>query len=102
MALEVNKVSREITVSGPEKMVKANLIKGGGRGKSGDMSANPGLNLVAAHDHGHGIPTDNAFDTAFDIAVPGVGRLFVIGNGVNIGGIGHKRQGDPGILGPDL
>ena len=102
VALEKDKIAAEILSAGSEEMVKTDLGKGRRRSVSGDVTADASLGLVAADDHGHGVPADQTFDPALDIAVAGKGGLFLHRDRVDIRGIGDKGQGDPGLLGPYL
>ena len=48
------------------------------------MPADAFFFFIAAHDHGHRVPADDALDAAFDLAVAGKCRLFFFGNGIDI------------------
>ncbi len=49
------------------------------------MAADAGILLILAVDHGHGVPADEGFDAALEIAVAGIGHFVVLGNGVAVG-----------------
>ena len=54
----------------------------------------PGVVLVGPHDHGHGVPADQALDAPLDLAVAGKGRLLVGRDGVDVGRVGRERHLD--------
>src|SRR5690606_7824374 len=74
MALEVDLIARVVAVLAAEEVVEGHFVKRGSRGIRADMSANTADavgRLVGAHDHGHGVPADNALDPPFDLTVAG-------------------------------
>src|SRR5882724_10976885 len=58
VALEINDVAREITVTRAEEIVERDLVQGGGGGKGGNMAAQAIVDGVGIDDHGHGVPAD--------------------------------------------
>ena len=51
--------------------------------------------ILCAQYHGRGVPTDNIFDTLFQLQIAGVRRLFIRRKRIGIGGIEQCiRQGD--------
>src|ERR1700722_12045134 len=73
MALEVDKITRLISVGGVEEMFVAYLEQGRQRRVGGKMATDPRIFLVLAMHHGHRIPADQGFEPLLDLAVPGVG-----------------------------
>ena len=89
MALEVDHVAAAGGVGTVEKVVVANFIKRRGGGIRRDVAA-----VVAASHHRHRVPTDQAFDVAFDFAVAGEGGLILGGNGIDEGRVVAGRGAD--------
>jgi hypothetical protein len=56
------------------------------------MSADAGHLAVGAHDHGHRIPSHEALDASFQLALAGVARLLVARDRVDVGRRGRERQ----------
>ena len=104
VALEVDEVaglvaSFGVLIFGVEEVVEADFEQRGERGVGGDVAADAGVFLVLAVDHGHGVPADEGFDLSLDGAVAGVGHLFVLGDGVAVGGGELAGGGDAGLAG---
>ena len=66
------------------------------------MSADARVPAVGPHNHGHGIPADNAFYPALDFTAAGHDGLPVNGNGVDIRRIGRVMKLDAALLGMRL
>ena len=98
VALEENHVAF-VAVAATEEVVEGDLVEGGGRGVGRDVAADAVFVAVAAHDHGHGVPADQALDAALDLAAARVGHLLVGVDGVDVGGVGGERQLDAARLG---
>src|SRR6185437_8250834 len=72
--LEENHVAREGVGAAAEEMVEADFVQRGGGCERADVPADVGVFVRLEH-HGHGVPTDETLDAAFDLAVAGEGRL---------------------------
>ncbi len=48
------------------------------------MTADVGMNAIGLDDHRHGVPADVAFDAPLDLAIAGIGRLFLGRDGVDV------------------
>src|SRR5690606_28446565 len=85
-----------------KEVVESDLEQRSRRGVRGDVPSKSGLVPIGAHDHGHGIPTDDALDAALDLTTPRVGWLLPRGNRIDVRR-GHRRQRrDAGLLRPYL
>ena len=87
VTLEEDDVAGETIGATAEEVVEADLVQRGGGGVSADVPADVGV-LVRLEHHGHGVPSNEALDAAFDLAVAGEGGLVVGGNRVDV------RRGD--------
>ena len=89
VALKKHLVGRLSSFLAVEEMVEGDFIERCGRGIGRNVSADAWTLLIRPHDHRHGIPTDDAFDAAFDRAIAGIRGLFGNGDCVHIGRGGH-------------
>ena len=100
--MKINKIAAEMIGTRTEKMVESHLKKGGRRGVCRYVSADAGFRVVAANDHRHRVPADNAFDLALKVTVARIGRLLALGDGIDVRRIDGKGKSDAGFLGADL
>ena len=63
------------------------------------MAANSVLGPIAAHDHGHRVPTHEALDPAFNFPAAGIRHLFGGMNCVEVGRVGREWQLDAALGG---
>ncbi len=77
-----------------EEMVEADLVESRRRGVGRDVSTDALFRLVGAHDHGGGVPPDQALDAPLEIGTPRHQLLFVGGNRIDVGGVGGEGQLD--------
>src|SRR6185436_11299700 len=82
VALKENKIGGTI-IATAEEMVLRDLVKRRAGSETGNVTAEAVVLLVRIDDHRHGVPANDAFDTAFDFAVAGVFRLFPRRNGIH-------------------
>ena len=80
-----------------EEVIEADLKQGGLRGVGGDVSADAGVLLVLPVHHRHGVPAEQGFNALLQLAVAGVGNLFIDGDGVAVGsgelaGVGDAQR----------
>ena len=85
-----------------KEMVEAHLVERGAGGVGGDVAADAGMLPVGPHHHGHGVPADDAFDAPFDFPAAGKDRLPAGRNGIDIGRVGRKMNGNIELLGAHL
>ena len=85
VSLEINQVAIPGLGLRLQEVVKSDLVEGRGRGKSGDVSADPALNLVGPHHHGQGVPAHQALDAALHLLAARKGRLLTGCNRVLVG-----------------
>ena len=102
VALEIDHVAGMVVGPAAEEMVEADLVQRGGGRVGRNVPADAFLLAVGAHDHRHGIPADDALDAALDLAVAGVGRLFVGRDRVDVGRVGRERHGHARVGGVNL
>ena len=66
------------------------------------MATDPGALTIGANHHGHGVPADDRLDTSLDLTVARENRLLILGNRIDVRGVGSKGNTDPLLLGPHL
>ncbi len=76
-------------------MIKPHFIQRGSGGVRGNVAANIVLDAVGAHDHGQGVPTNEALDATLELLVAGEKRLQPDRNGVGVRSVGGEREVDP-------
>ena len=59
MALEENQVTLLVVIGGAEKVVEADVKKGGAGGETGDVAAEFRGETIRVHHHRHRIPADD-------------------------------------------
>jgi hypothetical protein len=99
--LEVDDVAVAVLALALEEVVEADLVQRRGRGVGRDVAADPLREPVGAHDHGHGVPADQALDAPLDLLAAGQRRLVLGADRVDVGGDGRERQrhaGHPGVV----
>ena len=89
MPLDEEAIAAAGRIGALEEMVEADLVERRGRGVGRNMPA-----VMAASDHGHGVPAEQAFDFAFQFAVAGELRLLVGRDGVDVGRVEAGRCAD--------
>src|SRR5712691_13292028 len=94
MALEIDEVAAARIVPAAEEMIEADFIERSRGSKGGDVSAQRAVELVRLHDHGHGIPADQALDSAFHLAIAREERLTAGGDGVDVRRVRGERDFD--------
>ena len=82
-----------------EEVIEADFVERGRRGVGRDVAADPVRVAIAAHDHRHRIPADEALDAALDLLAAGKRRFFFGADAVDVGGDGGKRQRNTGHAG---
>src|SRR5580704_3504042 len=97
MPLEINKVARLVAMRRVKEVVESHFKQRGQRRVSSKMAADPRILLVLAVYHGHCIPPDQALYAALQVAVAGIGHLFMFWNGVEVGGGQLAGGGDSGF-----
>ena len=102
MSLKVNLISATRSVRSAKEMVQANLEQRRGRGIGRYVPANAGRMLVGAHDHGHGVPANQALDPPLDLAAAGIRGLLIGRDGVDVGRVGRERDGHALAIGVEL
>ncbi len=98
--LKIDAVARVIVAGAFEEMVETDFQQRGAGGEGGDMPADPFEVLVRPHDHRHGVPANDAFDAALDLAIARIGRLFVEGNRIDVRRVGGEGEIDPFAMCP--
>src|SRR5580704_12966042 len=101
MPLEINKVPRLVAMRRVKEVVESHFKQRGQRRVSSKMAADSRILLVLAVYHRHRIPPNQALHTPLQIAVAGIGHLFVFGNGVEVGSgqlAGGRDSGFPRAL----
>jgi hypothetical protein len=93
VALVVDDVGARAGVLATEEVVERDLVEGRGRGVGRDVAADAVRLAVAADDHRHGVPADQALDAALDVAVTRIRHLLVGGNRVDVRG--RRLVGQP-------
>ena len=93
--LKVNHVGGAFTFPAAEKMIEPDLIERGGGRVGGDMPAETGVHPVRLHNHRHRIPADIALDPPFDLPVSRIGRFFLGGDRIHVGGPDESGKGQP-------
>ena len=99
VALEEDDVAVVAVAVPAEEVVEADFVERRRRRERRDVAADALFRLVGAHDHRRGVPADEALDAALDLGAAGHQRLFVGGNGVDVGSVGGERQLDAVLAG---
>ncbi len=97
--LEVDDVAVVVVALALEEMIQPDLVERGGRGKGGNVSADPLFLLVGFDDHRQRVPPYEALDAALDFAAARERRLLGCGDGVDVGGIGRELGSDTAAAG---
>jgi hypothetical protein len=95
VALEVDDVGIVAGVLAAEEMIEANLVERRGRRVRRDVAADAFRRPVAAHDHRHRVPADEALDPPLDFLAAGERRLLLRTDRVDVRGDRRERQADP-------
>ena len=66
-------------------MVVGDFVKGGTGSISGNMAAESVVFAVGIHNHGHGVPANEAFDAGLDFPVARIRRLFLCRDRIDVG-----------------
>ena len=77
-----------------EEVVEADLVQGRRRGVRGEVTADAGELVVGAQDHRHRVPADQPPDAALHLLVAGERRFLLRADGVDVAGLGQRRQAD--------
>lgn len=86
MALEEDEVPVQPRLRPAEEVVEAHLVKLGDGGVGGDVPPDAVRLLVGPGDHHGHVPAEDVGDAALQLQVPGVRGLFLLGEGVEVGG----------------
>ena len=100
--LEVNQITGVFVATAAKEVVEADLIERGAGGIGGDVSTNTALLAVGPHDHGHGVPADDALDSPFNLPAAGEYCLAIDGDGIDVGRIGREWDAHAMLLSPHL
>lgn len=73
-------------------MIKGDFEQSCRRGVSRDVTSDAFVFFVGANNHRHRIPSNDAFDSAFNFAVTRIRRLLVHVDRVDVRGVGFVRQ----------
>ncbi len=92
VTLKINQISAAVGVRATEEVIETDFVEGRSRGIGRNVTADAVLLLVGAHDHGHRIPADQAFDAAFDLTASRKRRLPPDRNRVDVGCVGGERD----------
>ena len=92
--LEVDDVAVAVLPLAAEEVVEADFVQRRGGRIGRDVAANPVRRPVAAHDHRHGVPADQALDPALDFLAAGERDLLFGTNRVDVRGDSRERQAD--------
>ena len=85
-------MSRVGAVVAAEEVVEAHFVQRRRRRKGRNVAANALVRLVRAHDHRRRVPPNEALDAALEFPAAGHERFVVGGDGVDVGGVGGKRN----------
>jgi hypothetical protein len=83
-----------------EEVVEPHFVQRRRRRVGRDVTADPFLRFVGAHDHRRGVPAHEALDAALQIRAARHEHLLVGGDRVDVGGVGGEGQLDailPGV-----
>ena len=94
VALVEDLVAAAALVLAPEEVVEADLVQGRRRGVRGEVTADARELVVGAQDHRHRVPADQPPDAALHLLVAGERRLLLRADGVDVAGLGQRRQAD--------
>ena len=86
----------------PEEMVEAHLEEGGGRRVGGNVAPDTVFLAVGSDHHGHGVPPDDALDSALDLAAARKGGLLVQWNRVDVGRVRREVRLHPVAVRPHV
>src|SRR5688500_87680 len=87
VSLVVNEIAGLIAVGGVEEVVLTYLYQGRQGGIGRDVSADIFVVLVRSNNHRESVPANVVFDGSLNLAVSGVRKFFIDGNGVDVGGV---------------
>ncbi len=100
VALVEDLVAAPLAVLAPEEVVEADLVQAGRRRVRGEVPADPGEPVVGPQDHRHGVPADQPADSPLHLLVAGEVRLLLRADGVDVAGLGQRRQADLELASP--
>ena len=94
VTLEEDLIPGAISVLSAEEMVLSDFKKCCGGSESRNVSAKTRVLMVRANHHGHRVPSNDALDTALDLAITRVGWLLFDWNCVDVGRVRVERNLD--------
>ena len=102
VSLDVEQVPTGGMIRAMKEVIEADIVKGGGRGKTGDVSTKGRVHPVGLHHHRHGVPADDGTDAMLEPRVSLARRLLRLMDGVDVRRVGAVREIGPSSAGaPD-
>ncbi len=98
VALKVNRVALELLTASAEKMVEADFIERRGGSVGRNVATDVVLHAVGAHDHGDGVPTNEALDAALKFLIARKWRFEPGRNRIDVRRVRRKWQIQAGDL----
>ena len=99
VALKIDLVAGLVPIAASQEVIESDLQERGRRSVSGNVPADARGSAIGANDHGHGVPTDQTFNSALQFALPRIGRLLRLGDRVEIRRVGLERKLQAAALG---
>src|SRR5271166_4346783 len=84
MTLEINEITRLVSVSGVKKVIEPDLEQRRERRVRRDVTADPRVLLILAMHHRHRIPASQALEAPLQLPIAGIRNFLLDWNGVDI------------------